>query len=58
MEAYTVRDGDGSTLERELASLDAIRDHNPKYLLTMDYVPVTIFSRMSPSSAFLFPRTL
>lgn len=38
--AYTVRDGDGSTLERELASLDAIRDHNPKYLLTMDYGPV------------------
>ena len=29
-----------STLKRELASLDAIRDHNPKYLLTMDYVPM------------------
>lgn len=38
--AYTVRDGDGSSLERELAPLDAIRDHNPKYLLTMDYGPV------------------
>lgn len=38
--AYTVRDADGKTLERELASLDAIRDHNPKYLLTMDYGPM------------------
>ncbi|MBQ9118509.1 MAG: ATP-binding protein [Lachnospiraceae bacterium] len=43
--AYTVlgdgRDANGrTTLERELAPLDAIRDHNPKYLLTMDFVPV------------------
>ena len=37
--AYTVNDADGKTLERELAPLDAIRDHNPKYLLTMDYGP-------------------
>lgn len=37
--AYTVIDADGKTLERELAPLDAIRDHNPKYLLTMDYGP-------------------
>ncbi len=29
------------TLKRELASLDAIKDHNPKYLLTMDYAPHT-----------------
>lgn len=29
------------TLRRELSSLDAIKDHNPKYLLTMDYVPMT-----------------
>ena len=29
------------TLKRELASLEAIRDHNPKYLLTMDYMPLT-----------------
>lgn len=29
------------TLARELASLDAIKDHNPKYLLTMDYTPLT-----------------
>ncbi|MDO4266765.1 MAG: ATP-binding protein [Eubacteriales bacterium] len=38
--AYTVRDADGKTLERELAPLNSIRDHNPKYLLTMDYGPV------------------
>ena len=29
------------TLKRELSSLDEIRDHNPKYLLTMDYTPLT-----------------
>lgn len=38
--AYTVIDADGKTLERELAPLDAIKDHNPKYLLTMDYGPM------------------
>ncbi|MDR0929317.1 MAG: ATP-binding protein [Oscillospiraceae bacterium] len=37
--AYTVIDSDGKTLARELAPLDAIRDHNPKYLLTMDFIP-------------------
>jgi predicted AAA+ superfamily ATPase len=41
--AYTVEGGpgrDGKTaLGRELAPLDAIRDHNPKYLLTMDFAP-------------------
>ena len=35
--AYTVDNED--TLKRELAPLDSIRDHNPKYLLTMDYGP-------------------
>lgn len=38
--AYTVIDADGKTLERELAPLDDIKDHNPKYLLTMDYRPM------------------
>lgn len=38
--AYTVIDADGTTLERELAPLNAINDHNPKYLLTMDYGPL------------------
>jgi predicted AAA+ superfamily ATPase len=37
--AYTVIDVDGKTLERELAPLAAINDHNPKYLLTMDCMP-------------------
>lgn len=36
--AYTVEDS--STLEREIAPLNAIRDHNPKFLLTIDFVPV------------------
>jgi predicted AAA+ superfamily ATPase len=33
----TVRDK--NVLERELASLEAIPDHNSKYLLTMDFEP-------------------
>ncbi len=36
--AYTVMDE--NTLKRELSSLEAIKDHNPKYLLTMDYAPL------------------
>jgi predicted AAA+ superfamily ATPase len=39
--AYTVIDAAGETLRRELAPLDAISDHNPKYLLTMDHTPRT-----------------
>ena len=39
--AYTVSDENGETLARELAPLDAIKDHNPKYLLTMDFEPLT-----------------
>ncbi|MDR1283553.1 MAG: ATP-binding protein [Opitutaceae bacterium] len=35
--AHTV--ADPQTLARELAPLDALRDHSPKYLLTMDAVP-------------------
>lgn len=35
---------DENTLKRELASLDSIKDHNPKYLLTMDYMPVTSYN--------------
>lgn len=38
--AYTVIDADGITLKRELEPLDAIKDHNPKFLLTMDYGPL------------------
>lgn len=32
---------DEKTLARELAPLESIKDHNPKYLLTMDYTPYT-----------------
>lgn len=32
---------DEKTLKRELTPLDAIKDHNPKYLLTMDHAPPT-----------------
>lgn len=41
--AYTVIEPDGKTetLERELVPLDSIKDHNPKYLLTMDFTPMT-----------------
>jgi hypothetical protein len=39
--AYTVIDTDGATLARELEPLDAIKDHNAKYLLTMDFTPPT-----------------
>lgn len=44
--AYTVigesTDTNGRTiLERELAPLNSIKDHNPKYLLTMDFTPFT-----------------
>lgn len=35
---------DEQTLKRELASLEAIKDHNPKYLLTMDYTPLTSYN--------------
>lgn len=31
-------------LLRELKPMDAIRDHNPKYLLTMDYTPLTSYN--------------
>lgn len=32
---------EAQTLKRELSSLDVIKDHNPKYLLTMDFTPLT-----------------
>ena len=40
--AYTVEgeaDNGKSVLQRELAPLGAVRNHNPKYLLTMDFSP-------------------
>ena len=40
--AYTVMDE--KVLERELKSLENIKDHNPKYLLTMDFTPYTSYN--------------
>ena len=39
--AYTVSGDDGRVLARELAPLERIKDHNPKFLLTMDAEPLT-----------------
>ena len=39
------------TLKRELASLEAIKDHNPKYLLTMDYTPLTSYNGIKQINA-------
>ncbi|MCA6079845.1 MAG: ATP-binding protein [Endomicrobium sp.] len=33
-----------SALERELTPLNAINDHNPKYLITMDYLPSSSYN--------------
>ena len=43
MEYYQVAQTvlDENTLKRELAPLESIKDHNSKYLLTMDYTPLT-----------------
>ena len=49
--AWTVVDTDGQTLRRELAPLDAIRDHHPKYLLTMDPIPVTSYNGIKQINA-------
>ena len=38
--AYTVIGNEGETLRRELAPLKAIKNHSPKYLLTMDQAPL------------------
>lgn len=35
---------DQQTLKRELVPLEAINDHNPKYILTMDYAPLTSYN--------------
>lgn len=39
------------TRNRELTSLDAIKDHNPKYLLTMDYMPLTSYNGIKQINA-------
>ena len=40
--AYTTREE--ATLQRELSSLQAISDHYPKYILTMDLDPIADFN--------------
>ena len=37
---YNHGQADGGILERELRPLFSIHDHNPKYLLTMDYCTI------------------
>ena len=49
--AHTVIDADGSTLKRELAPLEAIKDHNPKYLLTMDNTPIISYNGIKQINA-------
>ena len=39
--AYTTRDE--NTLNRELSALQAIKDHYPKFILTMDLDPIADF---------------
>lgn len=48
--SYTVKDK--NTLERELRALDNIKDHNPKYLLTTDYVPYTSYNGIKQINVF------
>ena len=50
-EAATVNDADGKTLTRELAPLESIRDHNPKYLITMDFLPLTSYNGIKQINA-------
>ena len=48
--SYTVKDE--KTLERELAPLNSIRDHNPKFLLTTDYTPYTSYNGIKQINVF------
>ena len=40
------------TLERELKPLESIKDHNPKFLITLDDVPVTSHKGIKQINAF------
>lgn len=48
--SYSVKDT--NTLERELKPLDNIKDHNPKKLLTTDYMPVTSYNGIKQINVF------
>jgi predicted AAA+ superfamily ATPase len=43
---------DKNTLKRELAPLEAIKDHNPKFLLTTDYLPNTSYNGIKHINVF------
>lgn len=53
IEYYQVAESvrDKKTLDRELRALDSIRDHNPKYLLTMDIDPETSYNGIKKINA-------
>ena len=40
------------TLKRELRTLDVINDHNPKYLLTTDFVPYASYNGIKQLNVF------
>lgn len=46
MEYYQVAQtvADENTLKRELLALESVHDHNAKYLLTMDFMPLTSYN--------------
>ncbi len=48
--AYTV--ADEKTLDRELKPLNAINDHNAKYLLTTDFTPYTTYNGIKQMNVF------
>ena len=47
--AYTVQNEE--TLARELKSLDAVNDHNRKYLITMDDLPMAFYNGIKQVNA-------
>lgn len=47
---YTINEK--KTFEREIKSLDSINDHNPKVLLTADFVPYTSFNGIKQINVF------
>lgn len=48
--SYSVKEE--KTLNRELAALDSINDHNPKYLLTTDFTPYTSYNGIKQLNVF------
>lgn len=49
--ACTVNDTAGKALARELAPPEKIRAHYPKYLIAMDFVPLTAHNGIKPLHA-------